>query len=162
MSFFKRHLPIFVFAILCAILFGLDILFKYLSFSSSGTIIPGVLEFEGGHYNTGIAFSFFSGAGIWLTLLVAGLCIGAIVAWWFFGRKSTLASIGFAFFIAGGLANLYCRIFHVGVRDFLIFSFWPGHPIFNTADVFLNVGAVILIIFFLIHALKKDTKKTDA
>lgn len=50
-----------------------------------------------------------------------------------------------ALIIGGALGNIYDRVMHGYVIDFIAFSFWP---VFNLADIFLSVGVFLLILFY--------------
>lgn len=50
-----------------------------------------------------------------------------------------------ALIIGGALGNIYDRVIHGYVIDFIAFSFWP---VFNLADIFLSVGVFLIIIFY--------------
>ncbi|MFA5748182.1 MAG: signal peptidase II [Candidatus Absconditabacterales bacterium] len=50
-----------------------------------------------------------------------------------------------AFLLAGTLGNLIDRIFLHGVRDFINIGIL-NFPIFNLADIFLNIGIILLIL----------------
>jgi len=151
----KKYLPIILFTVVVPVLLGLDFLSKYLTDGRYLVVIPRVLSFSS-HHNTGIAFSWFAGAGLWLILVTAILCVGSIVAWWFFARRSVFASVAFALFVAGGFGNLYDRIFHGHVRDFLTLTFFPQFPIFNLADVFLTVGTILISVYFIRESFRKE------
>lgn len=49
----------------------------------------------------------------------------------------------FLFMFAGWVWNYLDRIFYHGVRDFIDFHFFP---IFNVADIYVSIGALLLII----------------
>ena len=156
-SLTRKHLPKILFGVIVAVLLAINLISKYLTDGRFLTVIPRVLSFES-HHNTGIAFSWFAGAGLWLIILTAVLIVSSIAVWWFYGRKSIYLSIAFALFIAGGLGNLYDRIFHGHVRDFIRFTFWQNFPIFNFADIFLTVGTILIIIYLIKTSFTKETK----
>jgi len=154
----KKYLPIILFASLVPLLLFFDLLSKYLTDGKSLGVIPYIIRFDS-HHNSGIAFSMFYGAGLWLLIVTSILCVGAVVAWWFMARKNLFASIAFALFVAGGIGNLYDRIAYGYVRDFIKFAFMPRFPIFNLADIFLTVGAVMLAVYFIFLASRKKTNE---
>lgn len=157
---FKLTKQIIIFASLIVGLLVIDMMSKVFTNGIDHTrIIPKVIAFESVH-NEGIAFSWLSGAGIWLIVLVGILTVGAITAWWFFGRKNTFASVAFSFFVAGAIGNLYDRIAYGHVRDFIKFDFWQSFAIFNFADICLTSGTVMLMIYFIFVASKKKKEKT--
>ena len=60
--------------------------------------------------------------------------------------------------------GIYGRVFYGGnVVDFLHFEFWPTFPIFNVADCAIVVGAGLLILVFILDAIKdmKSKKETE-
>jgi signal peptidase II len=98
-------------------------------------------------YNSGFAFSLFSGRA-WLVtaLLCAGVVALAAVVW----RVRTVpVAIGAGLVLGGAAGNLSERI--AGgpggmVPDFLTLSFWPT---FNLADASVTLGVVIVILALL-------------
>ncbi|MDA1008299.1 MAG: signal peptidase II [Planctomycetota bacterium] len=100
------------------------------------------------------------------SVFVLFTCAAVAVGLWIFGtwttRRSTLAHIGLGLVLAGGLGNLYDRLFVGAVRDFLYLMprwnlpfgwSWPNAGpevfpwIFNVADMLLLAGMTILIIY---------------
>ena len=55
-------------------------------------------------------------------------------------EKCRLYKIGLAFMLAGAIGNLVDRVFFGYVIDFLDFRVWP---VFNVADSFVTIGAVL-------------------
>ncbi len=56
------------------------------------------------------------------------------------------ASLGLAFFVAGGLSNLMDRIAYGKVIDFMNLGIGPVRTgIFNVADVAITIGAVLVV-----------------
>ena len=96
--------------------------------------------------NTGAAWSIMQGN----TLFLAILGIIAIFSLIFVMptiKESIWKSISFTMLYAGIIGNLLDRaIFHY-VKDFLKFTiFGYEYPVFNFADIFIVVGAVLLIV----------------
>lgn len=55
--------------------------------------------------------------------------------------------LGFTFVIGGGIGNLYDRIAHGSVTDFLILDFGIiSTEIFNMADVSITLGVILVIV----------------
>ena len=108
-------------------------------------VIPGVFHFT---YvvNTGAAFSSFQGQGggwlRWLSLLVS-LGLMGLALW--NPRLPRWEQWGYGFILSGALGNGIDRFAFGHVIDFLdarLINF----PIFNVADVMINVGLVCLFI----------------
>ena len=72
--------------------------------------------------------------------------------------KNTFYCLGFGFVIGGAVGNLVDRIALGYVRDFIFLDFMPTFPVFNLADSFLCVGAVMLAIYILFMSGKKSEK----
>lgn len=95
--------------------------------------------------NTGAAFSFFSGGVFWLRWLSLAVSLG-LIAYGLFGSKMKLTEqTGYGFILAGALGNGWDRFLFGYVVDFLDFRLIQ-FPVFNFADVFINVGVFFLIL----------------
>jgi signal peptidase II len=95
--------------------------------------------------NPGAAFSLFAGQGgwlRWLSLLVSLGLIGLVV---FSPPMRRLEQIGYGFILAGALGNGIDRFYAGEVVDFLDFRL-INFPIFNIADVCINVGIFCLLV----------------
>jgi signal peptidase II len=91
--------------------------------------------------NFGVAFGLFQGFNdiiMWLYLVVLGLVI------FFYDKfpKDRFSQIMLIFIIAGIAGNFLDRIIFGYVTDFIDFRVWP---VFNLADVYLNVGIIGMI-----------------
>ena len=81
-------------------------------------------------------------------LTLTGSVAMAVVLWWALvldrDRWRMVDTVGGGLLLAGALGNLVDRLALGYSRDYLILSIRP-HQIFNTADVFMVVGAVVLL-----------------
>lgn len=98
--------------------------------------------------NFGAAFSFLNG-GRYLFILIAIIVI--IITLIFLKNNikkiSILDKISLSIIVGGTLGNLLDRMIYGYVIDFLDFKIFNyDYPIFNLADTFIVVGAIILII----------------
>ncbi len=113
--------------------------------TESWALWPGVFHFT---YvtNTGAAFSLFSEQGggwlKWLSLLVS---VGLIVLAWFGPFLNRWEQFGYGFILGGAMGNGIDRFVTGEVVDFLDFRL-IRFPVFNLADVFINVGIICLLI----------------
>ncbi|WP_162899962.1 signal peptidase II [Halomonas sp. JS92-SW72] len=101
-------------------------------------------------HNTGAAFSFLADHPGWQRWFFAAIAVGASVGLtiWLtrLKRDETLLACSLAAIIGGALGNLYDRLVHGYVVDFLSFHVagWY-YPAFNVADIGITLGAIGLI-----------------
>ncbi len=120
------------------------------------SIIPGVLGFRYAE-NTGAAFSIFSGITQIIAVLTA-LLIAGVSLYLFLGKSIPRAArYGLWLVVAGGLGNLYDRVFYGYVVDFFDFLF-VSFAIFNVADICVTCGAALAIASFLWQDARKGGK----
>ena len=89
-------------------------------------------------YNRGIAFGLLQGVGPlvgWLTIIVLLLLA---VFMFSLSQEQWVLKLGLAILIGGAAGNMWDRIVHGRVLDFLVSPVRPG--IFNIADVLIYVG----------------------
>lgn len=101
-------------------------------------------------HNTGAAFSFLAGHPGWQRWFFAIIAVGASIGLtvWMSRLKADerLLAASLALIIGGALGNLYDRLVHGYVVDFLSFHVagWY-YPAFNVADIGITMGAIGLI-----------------
>ena len=132
---------------LAADLVSKSLVFSFLLRTQGGKfeVWPGVFRLSLA-FNTGGPFSVFMGHN-WLLvgvtvvalLVILYLYVGSVT------RGRLLAVIALALIAAGALGNLVDRVLYQEVRDFLDFHI-INYPVFNVADVFITVGAVLLAV----------------
>ena len=146
-KFIRRKRSFWLIAIL-GIIF--DQITKYLvvqSFAQIGDTVPlwqGVFHLT---YviNTGAAFSFFRGQVDilrWISLVVS---LALIIFVWYAPRISLIEQLGYGFILAGAIGNGIDRFLFGYVVDFLDFRL-INFPVFNLADVSINIGVLLLLI----------------
>ena len=138
----------FLFIIFSTLLMILDVLTKvlavhYLAWGRVIVLIPGFLSLEYVE-NPGAAFGLFSGMSFLLILVAAAVLSYILYHMWLERCKSRLQYAGLIFLFAGTLGNLYNRIRLGYVVDFLRIPNWPN---FNFADIFINIGVLLLILY---------------
>ncbi len=131
------------------ITFFLDQLTKYLvvkNFDIQETlpVIPGVFHFT---YvtNTGAAFSLFTGQVEWLRWLSLAVSLALIALACFAPTLNFWERLGYGCILGGAMGNGIDRFVLGYVVDFLDFRL-INFPVFNLADVFINIGIVSLLI----------------
>jgi len=93
--------------------------------------------------NYGAAFNIFSGSRIFLSLISI---IFSILLIYLILRKNTLKQIdlfAYSFLLGGTTGNGIDRIFNGFVIDFINLNF-INFPVFNIADISINIGFIIL------------------
>lgn len=106
-------------------------------------------------YNYGAAFGFLNKSGgwqRWIFIFIAVVVCGVIVAWLAkLPRKYNFQAFALSLILGGALGNLWDRIFHSYVIDFIYFHINSWHfAIFNIADAAVTMGAIFLALTFFI------------
>lgn len=92
--------------------------------------------------NTGVAFGMFHGNNFFF-LALSVLLVGALLYWRRrIAAHGAAAETGVALVLAGALGNIYDRIGHGFVIDFIDLAWFPA--VFNVADSAITVGAGLL------------------
>ena len=112
-------------------------------------------------YNSGIAFSIFD-VNNWMVSLglsILGLIIVVYLHSLYLEQKSQINRIAFILIISGALGNIIDRLFDGVVTDFLFFHLGKtSFFIFNFADAFISIGAIL----FFIMEIKKYLYNTES
>lgn len=153
----RKHLLIFF---IIAFVLVIDQITKYFLFKVEYfNLIPHCISIANNGGNTGAAWGIFSGNTIALIVVSVVLIVALIVFNCLYKQKTKFYCISFAFVVGGAIGNLIDRIALGYVRDFIFLDFFPTFPIFNIADSFLTVGAVMLAISILFAGSRKATKE---
>jgi len=120
---------------------------KFIPAPSGLPIIDGVFHLTL-VYNTGIAFGLFKQYPFVFTIVTSAAII--IIVYFLLQKKyilNALESLALCFILGGSAGNLIDRVRFGHIIDFIDFRVWP---VFNLADSFILIGAVILVfsIFF--------------
>jgi signal peptidase II len=96
-------------------------------------------------FNSGFAFSLFSGRAVIVTVL---LCVGVVVLAAILSRvRLRVEAIGGGLVLGGAVGNLSERVVSDGhggqVPDFITLTHWPT---FNVADAAVTVGVIVLVL----------------
>lgn len=95
--------------------------------------------------NSGAAFSLFSGGSGWLKWISFLVSLGLVIFGFWSAKLRKLEQCGFGCILGGALGNGIDRFTKGAVVDFLDFRL-INFPVFNFADVAINVGLVFLLI----------------
>jgi signal peptidase II len=100
--------------------------------------------------NPGIAFGFFADSPsrwVGVALSVAALVVCILLTWFLLSGNAGAAPgrVGVSLVLGGALGNLFDRLIHSSVTDFIYVHF-HGHewPAFNFADSAITVGAILI------------------
>ena len=151
------------FIILIILLVTIDLVSKSfainnLSFGeSSTTLLPFIKLLL--IYNSGIAFGIFGNGGMLASniLLLITLLISSYLIWMIINETQKNKKYSLSIITAGALGNIIDRVIDGQVTDFLHleilnFSFF----IFNFADAFITIGALLIIYFEIIYKPKNE------
>lgn len=116
--------------------------------------ITGFFNFTYVH-NYGAAFSFLHDASGWQRWFFAAIAIvvSGLILYWLkqTSRGQLRLPIAFTLILGGAIGNVYDRLVHGYVIDFLDFYYQQWHwPAFNIADSAIFLGAALLIIDMLL------------
>ncbi len=112
-------------------------------------------------YNTGGAWSIFSGATVALGIFSVLMC-AALVAFAVMQRERITwpEIIGLALVVAGGLGNALDRFALDHVIDFIDLAFMD-FPVFNVADIGVTCGIIVFLIGWLHRQPKEDEQRSQ-
>jgi|688.fasta_scaffold276598_2 signal peptidase II len=117
--------------------------------------IPGVSFFL--THNTGAAFSLGAGNSFLMTALASVVTLSLVA--WVLKRESSMVSnverAGLGFLFGGACGNLLDRFSQGQVTDFIEFTF-INFPVFNCADVFIDIGIGLILIAMLSEKSEKS------
>ena len=98
--------------------------------------------------NTGISFGLFSEGGMLGRYFFStfSISVGLFIAVLAFLAEKRIVFYGLCLISAGAIANAIDRVYFGGVIDFIDFFVYNFHwPAFNFADIFITVGAFVLL-----------------
>ena len=154
---YKLSYPVLIFLLVVLDLFSKDYAANNFLFAQSYTTFIPFIDFLL-IYNSGIAFGIFDGYGNLASnfLLVITIFILIYLIRLLIKEEVKIAKFALSLIIAGALGNIIDRFIDGKVTDFLHleisnFSFF----IFNLADAFITLGAILIIYFELIYKAKQ-------
>jgi signal peptidase II len=96
--------------------------------------------------NTGAAFGLFPGR-MPVFIAIAMLVLGGIAwVWWRLKPRSAWVVVALGLVAGGATGNLIDRVLAGRVTDFFDVGWWP---VFNIADIALDVGVAVLLVWLL-------------
>jgi signal peptidase II len=110
-----------------------------------------IIRSSGGFYicNKGIAFGIILPSWLILALAIAltvftgFIILNFLLQAYPIERKFKISNLALALVLSGAISNLIDRVYYGCVIDFIDLKIWP---VFNPADIFICLGAFLLII----------------
>lgn len=134
---------------------------SFLQGRDSLVLLKGVFQFT---YleNRGAAWGMLADSR-WVFMLLSTVAILFMIAYLIYTRKNRpiLLTLSLCMFIGGGIGNMIDRVRLGYVVDFLDFNL-IHFPIFNVADSFITVGAVLIILYLVLDLIREHKKKTPS
>ena len=111
-------------------------------------------------WNEGIAFGLFSFSQNNLyNLLTLIISIIILIILKMIIDSQGIKKYGLLMIFGGALGNLFDRLFHKAVPDFIDFHVEEFHWfVFNVADIFITIGVIIMILF---ESILNEQKKNE-
>lgn len=156
--------------------FGVDAMNSKVYGEDGGIQIIKNFLYIGGSINPYMSFSLHIFDGITANriffIFVSFILSGVLILYYVKCRKSmtNLEKVAISLMIAGAIGNLIDRTFYWpktvgmnGVIDWIDVTFGDYHyPMFNIADSSLVIGVALLILYFIIDAVKEAIRKSKA
>ena len=118
------------------------------------TVIDGIIDFN--YYaNTGVAFGFLQDNKWIIVVICIAILFGILFTIYKTKPETITEKIAYGMIIGGALGNLTDRLMHGFVIDFIETKF-IDFPVFNIADSFIVIGAVLICVHFLFFDKKED------
>ena len=130
-----------------------------LELGESTAFIPHVMQLTRLH-NYGAGWSMLSGQTVLLVAMTAVMLIGVTVLLFKKIVRHPLGVIACVLILGGGIGNMIDRVllgYVVDMFDLLLFDY----PVFNLADCFVVVGAILGCVYYLWLYEKYDAKKKE-
>ncbi len=120
-------------------------------------LIPGFIHLTYSE-NTGAGFGMLSGNTTFLIVITFIVIIGLLVFLILAQKQNEWLRASLLLIVGGGIGNLVDRMGLGYVRDFIEYAFLKNFAICNVADVFVTVGAFMLIVVLIVMLVKEGRK----
>ena len=127
---------------------------------ASAAFLPGILRLTLVH-NTGASWGILSGQTSLLLIVTAAVCLALLCVLLLGKPSSPLGRLSLAFILGGAVGNALDRCLLGYVVDMFDTEFM-NFPVFNVADCFITVGAVLLCIWVLTDEKKSRLERQEA
>jgi len=111
-------------------------------------------------HNDGAAFGMFGGKTIFIVVVSILVLAYLLFELFYHKKRNLLVDISTSLIVGGLLGNLFDRLYFGYVRDFLDFKIFNyDFAIFNLADTFIVVGAVLFLIGVILEERHENSSK---
>lgn len=110
--------------------------------------------------NRGAAFGILQNFR-WFFIILTVIAL-AVMVWYFIKNQNNMLRLSLSFIMAGAVGNFIDRLFRGFVVDF--FDFYPfgyNFPVFNVADICVNIGVFFLLIYVLFIYKEQEEDKVS-
>ena len=150
-----------IYLLIAAAVCAADQLLKYwivthIRFGGSMDLIPGVLGLTNVR-NTGMAFSMLSEHTWVLTLISAAVAV-AITVLLIRGKSPKWEKLALALVLGGAVGNLIDRA-RLGYVVDMFRTLFVDFAVFNLADAFIDVGAVVFCVLYIVRAVREERER---
>lgn len=158
-AFYLKYGEFMLYAILILLFIITDQLSKYFTVRfldefESFSVIENILDFTHVH-NTGGPWSIFNGNQIFFIIMTVIIFAAGIFYFKKHKPEHMLEKISICMIAGGALGNFIDRIFRGYVVDMIDVNFF-NYPVFNIADFYIVVGAVLMCIYVLFIYKEKE------
>lgn len=107
--------------------------------------------------NTGAAWGMFPNGTIFFIIFSVIVCVGMLIVYFKIPKekKYNYLSMVIIILVSGAIGNLIDRCFRKYVVDFFYFKL-IDFPVFNIADIYVTVSAIMLIILIMFYYKEED------
>lgn len=115
-------------------------------YNSSIIILKGIINLTYVE-NTGGAFGI--GENSTIIFIIENISVLTLLTLFIFSKKNQISIyelIGLGLILAGGIGNLFDRVFRGFVVDYIDFNPLITYPVFNIADIYVVVGCMMIAI----------------
>lgn len=154
----KIYLPIFILLLVFIDYYSKSLALLNLSYGQLNQTFMPFIDFLL-IYNSGIAFGMLDGKSVYVSylLLILTISISTYLIWLIYNEENPKKKIALSLITGGALGNILDRFNDGQVTDFLHleileFSFF----VFNFADLFITIGAILIIYFEIIYKPKNE------
>lgn len=154
----KIYLPIFILLLVFIDYYSKSLALLNLSYGQLNQTFMPFIDFLL-IYNSGIAFGMLDGKSVYVSylLLILTISISTYLIWLIYNEENPKKKIALSLITGGALGNILDRFNDGQVTDFLHLEILEFSLfVFNFADLFITIGAILIIYFEIIYKPKNE------